>query len=110
MPLAARSSRASASARCEAERRLDGDEERVGVERLLEEVSAPRRVACTAVSIVAWPLIMMTGTSFFAARICAEEADAVAVGERDVEEAEVVGCASSSFSSATFTPPATSTV
>ena len=51
---------------------------------------APRRVACTAASIVAWPLIMMTGTSFSAARSRGEQADAVAVGERHVEEADVV--------------------
>jgi glutamine synthetase adenylyltransferase len=42
-PAARRSAFASASARVEAERRLDGDEERVGVERLLEEVERAER-------------------------------------------------------------------
>jgi hypothetical protein len=64
VPLAARRRLRLGLGAVEAERRLDRDEERVGVERLLEEVQrAEARTARTAVSMVACPLIMMTGVS-----------------------------------------------
>ncbi len=44
--------------------------------------------------MVACPLIISTGVSILAARIDRKIWSAVAVGERDVEEAEVVACAS----------------
>ncbi len=55
------------------------------------KLSAPTRTARTAVSMVACPLIMMTGVSFLQRAHPLEELDAVAVGEHHVEEAEVVG-------------------
>jgi hypothetical protein len=70
LPLAARSSRASLSARWSrsaVSTAISSASVLIGFSRKL---IAPRRVAFTAVSMVACPLIMMTGTSVFAARSC----------------------------------------
>ncbi len=55
------------------------------------KLSAPRRVARTAASMVAWPLIMMTGVSLLAARMPLRESSTPSPsGSMHVEEAEVV--------------------
>ena len=92
VPLARAELLGLASARCEAERGLDGDEQRVGVERLLEEVQRAearrlhRRVDGGVPAHHDDGHLVLRG-----ADLRREELHAVAVGERDVEEAEVVG-------------------
>ena len=90
-PAARRRSRASASARVRRKAVSTAMSRASVLSGFSRKFRAPTRTARTAVSMVACPLIMMTGVSALALRMRCEQLHPVAVGEHHVEEAEIVG-------------------